>query len=86
MISKMLRFFKDKAGNLSSMRLMMVGIIGLVMGVWAYLSITSQSLVEIPTGVVSVILAAITGKVVQTSFGEPQEVPIETPPQDESIG
>ena len=85
-MSKLLRFFKDKAGNLSSMRLMMVGIIALVMSVWAYLSITSQALVEIPAGVVSVVLAAITGKVVQTSFGEPQETQSEVPPQEDAVG
>lgn len=70
-MNKMVQFFKDKAGNLSSMRLILAIVVGTVIFVWAYLSLSAHAMSDIPTGVVTVVLVAITGKVVQTSIGEP---------------
>jgi len=55
----------DDAGNTSSIRVVLLVSTSTILGVWAFVSITSRSMQEIPQGVLFLFGTAIGGKLIQ---------------------
>lgn len=76
-MKKLLEFFKQifqqQNGQGSGMRAISVLGTLLILTVWAYLSLAKGTVLEIPTGVVAVLIALITGKVVQKQLEKTNE-------------
>ena len=64
-MKKFWQIFKERTGEWSGMRFICVLGIATIIGVWAFISIITMKVQDIPVGVVAVAIAFITGKVVQ---------------------
>jgi len=62
----MKQFFQDGDGAYSSTRLAFLATVFMILGVWAYVSITGKVVADIPAGLASVIFTFMAGKVGQT--------------------
>lgn len=58
-------FLHDTDGGLSSMRLVFLVIAFMIVGVWGYVCVSKEQLVDFPSGVVWVLGSCLFGKVSQ---------------------
>jgi len=62
------QFLKEDNGNLSSTRLIMYVWMFGVLFIWGFTSLKQNTLVDLPTTVVTVLFAVMGGKVIQKGF------------------
>lgn len=63
--NRLLEFFEDDTGRLSSMRLLFLGWGVGALIVWSFLSIKSKTLLELPISITMFISSLVAGKIVQ---------------------
>ena len=69
---KILEFFQDNSGGLSSSRLILIAWAFGILVPWIYLSVKSAALQPVPESVITMFGVAVAGKTVQR-FGEKEE-------------
>lgn len=69
MIHKLLTMIEDNAGGISTMRVICITWTAAVGAIWVLIALSTQTLPDIPTGVLMLTGWLISGKVVQR-FGE----------------
>lgn len=61
----MMQFLQDVDGNNSSMRLAMIAVVLVVLAGWAYVTIITKTIPDLPAGVLGLVVAVVGGKVWQ---------------------
>lgn len=60
--------FQEDNGGYSMLRTLIIGCFVIVFSVWSYVSLSLKSMVDIPAGVVTLLMAMLTAKVWQKNF------------------
>ncbi len=65
---KLSAFIHDQYGKPSSMRIALLLPIGIVFIVWTYLSLSQQAILDMPTGLVALIIGLVAGNIGKAAF------------------
>ena len=79
--NKFAEIWKESDGMMSMMRFLNSSIIMLIMGVWTVISLYKMTLVPLDPSVVTLVIAALTGKVAQRFLEGKEDKNTEPPTQ-----